>query len=288
MENSATLGKRYRYSLWRRLGIVPVALVLFGGIFIAFPTEPAWVLLFMAFLLAGVVLYALIMSYSLTLHADKIRVENFVRETEIPWTRIESYSQSGWGAIGYKLHAHNQGATVVVDAEIVDFPIVNEYIRQQTPQLWNDYRQQTISFNKLMAVGFAFMLVVLLAAALWFLVEEAVVGLLIAAFMLAVSAAVFLPLLRTVRSLSISGLSLQLQPMFGEPRTLAAEEIESIVLQAEPLRFGSRRQRTEYAVWLTLKNSQKIKLVYLDVGPAVLVNTLRNWWLAQSLPGARR
>lgn len=288
VEKQALIGKRYQYSIWRRLAIYPAVLVLLVVTVFSFDFDPTWMLLVAALLLAGLIIYAVIFSYAITLHPEKIRVENYIKGQELAWSAVGSYRSSGMGNVGYSLYDRNHSTRIVIDPEVVDFPVVNEYLRQQLPQLWNDYQDKTFSFDRLLAVAYLCVLLVLLAAGVWFVLEEPLAGVFFGVILLLISVTIFLPVLRGCRRLTITGRNLHIQPIWGEVRMVAAEEVESIHLQAEPFRFGSRRQRTEYAVWLTLKNSQKIKLAHLEQGAAVLANTLRNWWLAHGLTASRR
>src|SRR5690606_5169510 len=124
-------------------------------------------------------------------------------------------------------------------------------------------------FNRFMGLAYLLMLAFLGMIAFFIvrngLSSTAGVGLssgLILAFLGIVAAVLVLPVVRSYRSLTLSGRSLYLQPLFGEQRHYSVEDVESISLQVLPYGFGSRRRGKEYVVWLTLKNAQRIRLVY--------------------------
>ncbi|MBX3047552.1 MAG: hypothetical protein KIT46_09015 [Anaerolineales bacterium] len=287
-ENKTIAGKRYQYSIWQRLAVIPAVLISIAAALILLRAEVAWiVLLVLPLFVVAIILPSMMVSYSVTLHPEEIQVGYFRKQQVLRWDAVGGFNSIGVSSATYTLHDHNQRVKVLIDSEVADFPIVNEYIREHLPQLWNDYHEKIFSIDKnLMAISFT-MFAIALAGVLWGFLDDTFTGLLLSVFFIFIFFQFILPLLRAYRSIAILGGALHLQPVLGSTKTVSVEEIESISLQRE--RFRSRLHRgVEYSVMLTLDSGRKLRIPYMQDGSAVLVNTLRNWWLAQSLPGARR
>ncbi|MCW5878690.1 MAG: hypothetical protein KIS80_07480 [Anaerolineales bacterium] len=288
MEKSATLGKRYQYSLWRRLAVIPAVFVSIVAALILFQAEVPWIVfLVLPLFVAAIILPSMMVSYSITLYPEEIQVGYFRKQQVLRWDAVGGSNSIALSSATYTLHDHTQRVKVLIDSEVADFPMVNEYIREYLPQLWNDYHEKTFSIDKnLMAISFT-MFAIALACVLWGFLEDTFTGLLLSVLLIFIFLQFILPLLRAYQSIVILGGTLQLQPVLGSTKTVSVEDIKFISLQRE--RFRSRLHRgVEYSVILTLNSGRKFRIPYMQDGSAVLVNRLRNWWLAQSLPGAHR